>query len=133
LSIYNSLEAEYKNLANKYSEAQAIIYLEKSETLEKDKLVQIPAGSSACFAYNLSYTGYLVITFSAVGNVYFYVGNGSYWVRYPSGCNSPSGCPIAASSGSFIVPVLPGTTYVRIYTPSIYAGSNITITVTYVY
>jgi len=125
LSIYNSLEAEYNNLANKYSDAQAIINLERSETLEKDKPVQIPRSSSTYLKYGLNYAGYLVITFSATGNVYFYVGNGNYWVRYPTDGT--------ASSGSFIEPVLPGTTYVYIYNPSLFFGTSVTISITYVY
>jgi len=131
LSNYNSLEAAYNDLANKYSNAQAIINLAVSRTLEKDKPVQIPAGSSTYLAYSLNYAGYLVITFSANGNIYFYVGGngtyGSYSIRYPYSSS------FVASSGSFIVPVLPGTTYVNIYNPSIVFGVSVTITITYVY
>jgi len=129
LSNYNSLEVEYNNLAIKYNDTLAIVNLALSRTLERNTPVQVPAYSSTYLTYRLSYAGYLVITFSATGGVYFYVGNGDYWVRYPS----PSSSSSVASSGSFIVPVLPGTTYVYIYNPALFTGASVTISITYVY
>jgi len=48
-------------------------------------------------------------------------------VRYPTDCGS------STDSGRFIVPVLPGTTYIYIYNPSWFFGVSVTITVEYVY
>jgi len=134
LADYSSLQNEHAQLLNKYnsleaaySESQAIIGLKKSTVLAKDKPVQLPANSYRYFEYDLQYAGYLQITFSATGNVYFYVGNGDYWVRYPSDYSK------TAASGSFIVPVLPGATYVYIYNPSLFSGVSVTVSIEYVY
>lgn len=105
----------------------AIIRLEKRTTLEKDKPIQIPANSYTTLVYSLEYAGYIEITFQATRNVYFYVSNGDYWVRHPTNCNTYT------DSGRFIVPVLPGTTYIKIYNPSLLFGVSVTITVVYVY
>jgi len=131
---YDSLKQKYENLSNSYStlqsaynELQAIVNLNESKVLAEDKPVQLPANSYVYLEYDLSYAGYLRITFSATGDVYLYVGNGDYWVRYPSDYSK------TATSGSFIVPVLPGTTYIYIYNPSLLSGRSVTITVEYTY
>jgi len=104
---------------------RAIVDLKKNETVEENKPVQIPRSSHIYLSYSFKYAGYLVITFSATGGVYFYVGNGDYWVRYPT--------EGTVSLGRFIVPVIPGTTYVYIYNPSLLSGASVTITITCVY
>jgi hypothetical protein len=71
--------------------------------------------------------GYIRIDFTASGPVYFRVYNLSYGysIRYPE-----SGIE---TSGRFIVPVLPGTTYVYIEHPALLIGASATFTITYVY
>jgi len=124
---YNSLYNNYTALESKYRNLLSIVNLRASKTLDRDKPIQIPANSYTTLVYSLEYAGYIEITFQATEDIYFYVGNGDYWVRYPTNCIT------YADSGRFIVPVLPGTTYIKIYNPSLLFGVSITITVVYVY
>jgi hypothetical protein len=130
VSLQNE-NAKLKNtiaqLNTQISQLQQIINLQKATTLDKDKTVNLPAGTSITLYYSTQYVGYIRVDFTASGPVYFRVGNSNYGysVRYPE-----SG---TATSGSFIIPVLPGTTYLYIEHPAVLIGASITFTTTYVY
>ena len=128
-----SLTNENANLKNtiaqlntQISQLQQIINLQKATTLDKDKTVNLPVGASTTLYYSTQYAGYIRVDFTASGPVYFRVGNSNYGysVRYPE-----SG---TATSGSFIIPVLPGTTYLYIASLSLF-GVSTTFTITYIY
>ena len=124
-----SLQNQITALQGEINELKAIINLQKNTILEKDKTVNLPTRHYITLQYNTPYTGYIRITFTASGGVLFWVGNsftGEYYYRYPSNATT-------AVSGSFIVPILPGITYIYIENPAWLSGVTVTLTIEYTY
>jgi uncharacterized protein YlxW (UPF0749 family) len=123
-------ELEKKNsvLENRVRELENIIYLRVSTVLDKDKTVNIPANNYIILSYSTPYAGYIRVSFTATLGVYIWVGSsftGEWYCRYPR--------EGFATSGSFIVPVLPGATYIYIGNPSLLLGVTVTLTIEYTY
>ncbi|HEW64247.1 hypothetical protein IOK49_02590 [Fervidicoccus fontis] len=117
----------------KMSVLSNIANLNYSESLESNKALAIPSMSYVTLNYTLPYAGYLKISYSSTSAIYIWVGSnfsqqfpdGNYFSRYPPQRES--------SSGTFVVPVLPGEVYVTIYNPSIFNGVALTISIEYHY
>ena len=128
-----NLNSRVKDLENRVRELEDIVNLRVKIVLDKDKTMNIVANSYITLEYDTHYAaGYLKISFTATRDIYIWVANdyvGGHYYRYPV----PERGYTYASSGSFIVPVLPGTTYIRIYNPSLFSGVTVTITIEYIY
>jgi len=132
IAYLNSRIAELENkvsiLENRVRELENIVYLRVSIVLDRDKTVNIPANSYTILRYSTPYAGYLRISFTATQGVYIWVGSsftGEWYYLYPRDGY--------ATSGSFIVPVLPGTTSIYIGNPSWFLGVTVTLIIEYVY
>ncbi|NAY89625.1 MAG: hypothetical protein GU347_02780 [Desulfurococcales archaeon] len=116
-----------------YYSYSSIVELKESKILDKDKTVNLPAGANMEISYSTPYAGYIKINFTSSGGVYFWVGNSQY-VSYNNGYYSRYPPPgDTATSGSFTVPVFPGTTKIYIRNPGILVGVTVTYTLEYVY
>lgn len=123
-----ALESENSFLKRRVNDLEDIVYLRKTVVLERDKTVNLPARGYTTLTYSTGYAGYLRVSFTASGPIYFRVGSsfiGGYYYRYPE-----SG---TATSGSFVVPVLPGTTWIYIENTALLIGASVTFTIEYVY
>jgi len=120
-------------LENDVKRLEDVINLRIRIVLDRDKTVNIAANSYITLRYDTRYAaGYLIISFTATRDIYIWIANdyvGGYYYRYPV----PTRGLTYASSGSFIVPILPGTTYIEIYNPSWFSGVTVTITIEYIY
>jgi len=124
----SSLNDRIVLLESQIRELQDIVQLRKTVTLEQSAIINLPANSGQTAYYSTPYAGYIRIDFTATGPVYFWIGSsytGTYYSRYPS--------TDTVTSGSFLVPVFPGTTYVYIYHPALLIGATVTLTITYIY
>lgn len=117
---YGKLEIEYGNLEDLYDsllldldsarqereaveiELEAIMGLEKVETLEDDRAVVLPIGGSATLEYDLTYAGYVTVSFNASANIVFWVGSSVSEDQYYS--RFPFTFPEVASEGVFTIP-----------------------------
>jgi cell division protein FtsB len=122
------LNSRIADLENRVRGLEDIVYLRVRIVLDKDKTVNIPANSYTILRYSTPYAGYLRISFTATQGVYIWVGSSftdEWYYLYPRDGY--------ATSGSFIVPVLPGTTFIYIGSPSWFSGVTVTLTIEYVY
>jgi chaperonin cofactor prefoldin len=130
----DNLRSQLSSLQSRVSELEDIVNLRKTTTLEKDKTINLVAGGDITLSYSTPYAGYVTVTFTASGPVYFWVGSsftgGEYYMRYPVPLR---GSFDTATSGSFTAPVYPGTTYLYIRHPALLIGATVTFTVTYTY
>jgi cell division protein FtsB len=120
----SSLQNQIAYLNSRVRELEDIVNLRKSAVLDRDKTVNIPANSYIILSYGTPYAGYIRISFTATQAVDMWIGSdyvGKYYYYYSN------------TSGAFIVPVLPGTTYIYIKNPSWFLGVTVTLTVEYVY
>jgi peptidoglycan hydrolase CwlO-like protein len=120
----SSLQNQIAYLNSRVRELEDIVNLRKSAVLDRDKTVNIPANSYIILSYRTPYAGYIRISFTATQAVDMWIGSdyvGKYYYYYSN------------TSGAFIVPVLPGTTYIYIRNPSWFLGVTVTLTVEYVY
>jgi peptidoglycan hydrolase CwlO-like protein len=127
-NIIAELEKKNSVLENRVRELEDIIYLRVSTVLDKDKTVNIPANNYIILSYSTPYAGYIRVSFTATHGVYIWVGSsftGEWYYRYPR--------EGFAARGSFIVPVLPGVTYIYIGNPSPLLGVTVTLTIEYTY
>ena len=125
-----SLQSQVTSFQNQLNDLNAIVNLQKSQVLDRDKTVNLAAGKDATLSYSTAYAGYVTISFTATTGVYFWVQSsftGTNYARYPS--TSPD----TATSGSFTIPVTKGTTYLYIRNPALLFGASVTFTITYVY
>jgi hypothetical protein len=84
-----------------------MVYLRVSTVLDKDKAVNIPANNYTILSYSTPCAGYIKVSFTATQRAYIWVGSsftGEWYCLYPR--------EDFATSGSFVVPVLPGATYI---------------------
>jgi len=121
LNQINGLKLDLANLIS-------IVNMEKRTVLVRDKTVNLVANGEASFTYATPYAGYVTVEFTASGPVYFHLGSNftnSYYTMYPT-----SG---TATSGSFTLPIFPGTTWLYVKHPAVLIGATVTFTITYVY
>lgn len=135
-----SLQEQVRTLSLNVSELKLMASLGKSKTLEKDRRFEVITYYN--LLYDVDYAGYLEVEFSVVGEIYFTVEGSGISYKYPF-IATPYTIPIEVpefpmydgkSSGSFTIPVLPGSIEIRIVNP--HDGvptAYVTATVTYVY
>ena len=126
------LQEEIASLNERITSLSDIVNLKVKSNLERDKTVNIPAGEEIVLSYNTPYGGYLLVRYTATGGVCMWFENtfvGGYYYRYPV----PTSGFSYASSGSFVVPVLPGTTTIHIVNPDLLLGATVTLTIEYYY
>jgi len=129
----DNLRSQLSSLQSRLSELEDIVNLRKTTALEKDRTVNLPAGGDITLSYSTPYAGYITVTFTASGPVYFWVGSsftGGYYMRYPIPLR---GTFDTATSGTFTAPVYPGTTNIYINHPALLIGATVTFTITYTY
>lgn len=125
-SQYNTLQTNYTTLESNYNLYYAISHLQKNETIENNRILQIPAAGTETVICNSLYPGYLRIQFQSTSPVSFLITNYGY--------SSSFSYPISgtSASGTFIVPILNGSTFVSILAPE-KASATVTLSITLVY
>jgi len=126
---YDDLGASYDDLQASYDELDDIVNLNEKKTLSENKIVYIASDAYTSLIYSTPYTGYIQVDFTASGEIYFWVQSSftnTFYSRYPPSSDD------TATSGSFIIPVLPDVTLFFVYNPQS-TEASIEITVTYVY
>jgi cell division protein FtsB len=121
--------AQIASLQSKISNQTAIINMGKSVVFANDKNATILPNQSAYLDYKTSFAGYLGITFTSTSNIYLEVGS-------TEATNTWYGIyPITGSTavGSFKIPVMPGTTYIKIVNPSLTSNVQVFYYITYYY
>jgi len=129
LNQIESLEENYDDLQASYDELDDIVNLNEKKTLSENKIVYIASDAYTSLIYSTPYTGYIQVDFTASGEIYFWVQSSftnTFYSRYPPSSDD------TATSGSFIIPVLPDVTLFFVYNPQS-TEASIEITVTYVY
>ena len=129
LNQIESLEENYDDLQASYDELDDIVNLDEKKTLSENKIVYIASDAYTSLIYSTPYTGYIQVDFTASGEIYFWVQSSftnTFYSRYPPSSDD------TATSGSFIIPVLPDVTLFFVYNPQS-TEASIEITVTYVY
>lgn len=126
----SSLNDEIASLNAQLSSNSSIINLGEQKTLSTNQAVSLAAKTYTVLVYATPYAGYLSIAFSSSVTVYFMVENSRtsmFYGRYPPFS------PDNATSGTFIMPVLPDVTMIAIYNPTQTDGAAIQLTVRYIY
>jgi peptidoglycan hydrolase CwlO-like protein len=118
-----SLNSQIASLQTQVSQLQALLNLQVSSQLIS-QTVSIPANQSASWTFStqITYAGYLRITYSTTGPVHIEVvtGNGTLTTT-------------SANSATRFIPVIPGQTYqVFIENESTTTTRSVTVTITYV-
>jgi uncharacterized phage infection (PIP) family protein YhgE len=125
----SSLNAQIATLQTQLSNQTSIVNMEKSLVLETDKHITIPANSVSYLEYKTNFAGYIAVMFTSTSGVSFEMGSsqasGTYFGSYPR-----TG---SAVTGSFKIPVMPGTTYIKINNPSLTTAATVYLYLTYFY
>jgi hypothetical protein len=130
---YDQLSSNYKDLLQKYynlsREYEDILKYEKEETLVVNESIVLPIKSNSTYTYELPFSGYIVMNYSADDDVYVWIGSsmvdGVYFARYPQ-------FPETAESASFIVPVAPDL-HVFIGNPNEFNEARVSFSIKFVY
>jgi len=127
-SSYDKLEASYVSLQSSYDDLQAIVSLQKSSVLDKDKTVDLDLNETKTISYDTPYAGYIIVNFTSTHYVYLRISSsysGTEYARYP--------LEGTATSGFFKIPVFKGITRVIIRNPNYFVTTTVVYTITYVY
>jgi len=122
----NSLQNQISSLNGQISSLRSIVNLQASQVLRSQTTVNIPASQGVRFTYSsaIRYAGYLLISYTATGNVHLAIKSSS--VSYTTASQS--------LANNIRAPVVPGDTWdVIIQNESFFAGTTVTITISYVY
>jgi cell division protein FtsB len=124
-----TINAQVATLQSKISNQTAIINMGKSLVFANDKNVTVLANQLSYLEYKTNFAGYLGITFTSTSKVYLEIGSSeatsTWYGRYPN-----TGTIEAAS---FKIPVMPGTTYIKIVNLSLTNNAVIFYYITYYY
>lgn len=125
-SQYGSLQDQYSTLQNETNSLSQIASLTANATLEFNRVITLNGGDSYPFFYSLNYAGYVTVDYVSDTPVYFvfYNENYAYQIRMPS--------TLADTSGSYVIPVLPGTNTMEIH-DYVANPATITLNLTYFY
>ncbi len=128
-SQLTSLNTQVGSLQTRLSNQTSIVNMGKNVILENDKHITISASTSSYLSYRTSFAGYIGVSLVSTGGVSFDMGSSqvsdTWFGTYPR-----SG---TVDSGSFKVPVMPGTTYIKITNPSMSTDVVVYFYLTYVY
>jgi hypothetical protein len=121
--------SQIASLQSKINNQTAIINLAKSTVIANDENATVLANKSTYLDFKTGFAGYLGITFTATRDVYLEIGSsetGTTWYGI---------YPITGSTsvGSFKIPVMPGTTYIKIVNPSLTNNAVVFYYITYFY
>jgi len=124
-----TINAQIATLQSKISNQTVIINMGKSLVFADDSNVTVLANQASYLQYKTNFAGYLGITFTSVSDVYLEIGSSeaanTWYGFYPN-----TG---TAAAGSFKIPVMPGTTYIKIFNPSLTNDAQIFYYITYYY
>lgn len=124
-----TINAQITTLQSKISNQTTIINMGKSLVFADDKNVTVLANQASYLEYKTNFAGYLGINFSSGSGVYLEIGSSEFattWYGYYPNTGT-------TSVGSFKIPVMPGTTYIKIVNPSLTNDSLIFYYITYYY
>jgi cell division protein FtsB len=118
----STLNNQVSTLQTQLSNQTAIVNMQKSLDLENDKHITIPANTASYLTYKTHFAGY-------TSGVYWEMGSNqvsdTYFGAYPR-----TGTTV---TGNFKVPVMPGTTYIKIMNPSLTTDAVVYCYLTYIY
>jgi len=124
---YVTLQSSYALLQSSYDDMAKIANLQKNQTIASGTALHIPKNSFDSVEIQTSYAGYIRVQLQATHPVTVMLTN----YKYPTTVDFPvSGTPI--SSGNFVLPILDGTNYLEIYSPSD-MDTTVTVTITLYY
>jgi prefoldin subunit 5 len=128
-SQISSLNTQIGTLQTQFANQTSIVNMEKSIELEYDKHITIPADTVSYLSYKTNFAGYIAVMFTSTSGVFFDMGStqvsDTWFGTYPR-----TG---TAVTGSFKVPVMPGTTYIKITNPSLTTEAVVYLYLTYIY
>ena len=130
---YDQLSNTYKSLLEKHynltSEYDSILNYKKELILINNGSIVLPIKSNASYTYELPFSGYIIMNFTADDDIYVWIGSsmvdGVYFSRYPQ-------FPETAESASFMVPVAPDL-HVFIGNPNEFSEVSVNFTIKFVY
>jgi cell division protein FtsB len=124
-----SLNTQISTLQSQLSNQTSIVNMEKYVVLENNKQLTIPVNTSSYLTYKTSFAGYIGVIFTTTSGVSFDMGStqatDTWFGTYPR-----TG---TAVTGTFKVPAMPGTTFIKITNPSMTNEAIMYIYLTYVY
>ena len=125
-SNYNALVKRYTDLVNNYDD---IMNYRLSLQLETSKLLTLPPKSNTTLIYEIPFSGYIEVSFSATSDVYLWIGSSSleniYYSRYPP-------FPQTSYGSTFTVPVMPDV-HVNFGNGSEFSEAEIEFSIKFVY
>ena len=139
-AMYSELRGEYEYLSSSYGELlrrhtelvktmDDMLSYNLSMQLEKGKSLTLPLKSNATFTYQVPFSGYIEVTFSATQDIYVWVGSsavdGVYYSRYPP-------FPQTSLGSTFKVPVMPDV-YINFGNPNEFTDVRVTFSIRFVY
>lgn len=130
---YNQLSGDYKSLLKEHSnltrEYDDILSYKKQMLLTNNESIVLPIKSNVSYTYEIPFSGYIIMNFSADDDIYVWIGSsmvdGFYFSRYPQ-------FPETAENASFIVPVAPDLN-VFIGNPNEFNEVRVNFTIKFVY
>ncbi len=130
---YDQLSSSYKDILQKYynltDEYGSVLKYEKEVTLAVNESTVLPIKSNSTYIYELPFSGYIIMNFTADDDVYIWIGSsmvdGIYFARYPR-------FPETAENASFIVPVARDV-YVFIGNPNEFNEARVNFSIKFVY
>ena len=128
-SQVTSLNNQVSTLQIQLSNQTSIGNMAKNMVLENDKHITIPVNTVSYLSYKTNFSGYIAVMFTSTSGVYFDMGSSqvsdTWFGTYPR-----TG---TAVTGNFKVPVMPGTTYIKIMNPSMTTEAVVYCYLTYIY
>jgi len=138
--MYSDIRSEYDHLSNLHkdilqehynltAEYDDIFNYKKEIILVSDERISLPIKSNASYTYEIPFSGYVIMNFTATDDIYVWIGSsmveGVYFSRYPQ-------FPETAEAGSFMVPVAPDL-HVFIGNPNEFTDARVTFSIKFVY
>ena len=126
LNVHRDLLHRYSNLTKEYND---VMNYNKEVLLVSSQTAVIPIKSNVSYTYELSFSGYIIMNYTANDDIYVWIGSsvmeGVYYSRYPQ-------FPETAEAASFLVPVAP-TLYVYLGNPNEFNDVRVEFTIKFVY
>jgi|GEM_PF-6743324 len=141
--MYSEIRGEYEVLSennralikNNYNmtilidEYEEILTYGKELILVENESVLLDIKSNSSYVYEIPYSGYIVLNFTANDDIFIWIGSsivdGIYYSRYPN-------FPETVESAEFIVPIAPDL-YVFIGNPNEFNAVRVNFTIKFVY
>ena len=138
--MYSDIRIEYDQLSNSHKELLQrhynltkeygdILNYKKEILLTNNESIILPIKSNSSYTYELPFSGYIIMNFTADDDIYVWIGSsmvdGVYFSRYPQ-------FPETAESASIMVPVAPDL-HVFIGNPNEFNEARVNFTIKFVY